>query len=329
MKAFTNANPKTVAQALTLIRDAKTAGRTVAIAGGGSDMLGMMKERLTTPDVLVRLKAIGGLDQVKEDKSGLTIGGQITLDALVRHDLIQRNYRVLAEAAQDVATPQIRNVATLAGNVCQRPWCWYFRNGFKRFKAGGNTCYSANGENEFHAIFGGGPSYIVHPSDTAPALVALDATFTIAGPSGKRLVKAADFFTLPTVNAARENVLADGEILESVKIPSAHAPLRSAYRKVMDREAWTHAVVSVAAVVDRDGDHRVRRARIVLGGVAPIPWRVPEVEQWLEGKTITPELAAEAGERAVAGARPLAKNGYKVPLTRNLVARTIVELGHV
>ncbi len=163
MKAFTNANPKTVAQALTLIRDAKTAGRTVAIAGGGSDMLGMMKERLTTPDVLVRLKAIGGLDQVKEDKSGLTIGGQITLDALVRHDLIQRNYRVLAEAAQDVATPQIRNVATLAGNVCQRPWCWYFRNGFKCFKAGGNTCYSANGENEFHAIFGGGPSYIVHP----------------------------------------------------------------------------------------------------------------------------------------------------------------------
>jgi xanthine dehydrogenase YagS FAD-binding subunit len=325
MKTFTHASPKTVADALTVIGDAKSANRTVAIAGGGSDMLGMMKERLVTPDVLVRLKGIGGLDQVKTEKDGVTIGGQITLDSLSRHDLVRKNYRVLAEAAQDVATPQIRNVATLAGNVCQRPWCWYYRNGFKCFKAGGNTCYSANGENEFHAIFGGGPSYIVHPSDTAPALIALDATFTLAGPSGRRVVKAGDFFALPTVNASRENVLAEGEILESIQLPAARASVRSTYHKVMDREAWTHAVVSAAVVLDMNGSV-CRNARVVLGGVAPVPWRLPEVERMLVGQRITPRLAAQAGERAIVGARPLAKNGYKVPLTRGIVARTIETL---
>ena len=326
MKAFTNANPKSVAQALTFIRDARAAGRTVAIAGGGSDLVGMVKERLAAPDVLVRLKVIDGLDQVKAEKDGVMIGGQTTLDAISRHDLLRQKYAVLAEAAQDVATPQIRNVATIAGNVCQRPWCWYYRNGFKCFKAGGNTCYSANGENEFHAIFGGGPSYIVHPSDTAAALVALDATFTIAGASGRRFVKAAEFFTLPTVNASRENVLADGEILESMTLPGRPGA-RSAYHKVMDREAWTHAVVSSAVVLDMNGAV-CRSARVVLGGVAPIPWRLPEVEKMLAGQRITSELAAKAGEAAVSSARPLAKNGYKVPLTRNLVARAIQDVAH-
>jgi xanthine dehydrogenase YagS FAD-binding subunit len=325
MKAFTHASPKSVAQALTFIRDAKAANRTVAVAGGGSDLLGMMKERLVAPDVLVRLKSITGLDQVKPANDGLTIGGQITLDALSRHEVIQRQYRVLAEAAQDVATPQIRNVATLAGNVCQRPWCWYYRNGFKCFKAGGNTCYSANGENEFHAIFGGGPSYIVHPSDTAPALVALEATFTLNGPSGRRTVKAADFFTLPTANAARENVLGEGELLESIALPQARAGVRSTYHKIMDREAWTHAVVSAAVVMEMNGDV-CRNARVVLGGVAPIPWRLRDVEGMLAGQRITPQLAASAGEAAVRGARPLAKNGYKVMLTRNMVARTLEQL---
>lgn len=323
MKAFTNANPKTVAEALTIIRDAKAANRSAAITGGGSDMLGMMKERLVTPDVVVHLKTIAGLDQIKPaPNGGVAIGGQMTLATLAANPAIRERYTVLSEAADGVATPQIRNVATLAGNLTQRPWCWYYRNGFKCFKAGGNTCYSANGENEFHAIFGGGPSYIVHPSDTAAALVALDATFTIAGASGRRLVKAADFFTLPTANAARENVLADDEILESIALPAAVKQRRSTYHKVMDREAWTHAVVSAAVVLDMDKDV-CRSARIVLGGVAPIPWRLPEVEKMLAGQRLTPALAAQAGEHAVSGARPLAKNGYKVPLTRNLVARTI------
>jgi xanthine dehydrogenase YagS FAD-binding subunit len=262
---------------------------------------------------------------VKQAKDGVTIGGLVTLDALSAHPLIRRQYTVLAEAAEGVATPQIRNVATLAGNVNQRPWCWYYRNGFRCLKNGGTTCYSINGENEFHAIFGGGPSYIVHPSDTAPALVALDATFRIVGADGERRVPAAEFFTLPTVDPARENVLKDGEVLAEIVLPPRAASTRSTYYKILDREAWTHAVVSAAVVLDLNKDV-VRTARVVLGGVAPIPWRLPEVEKMLAGQRITPELAAQAGAAAVAGARPLAKNGYKVPLTRNMVKRTLETL---
>jgi xanthine dehydrogenase YagS FAD-binding subunit len=182
------------------------------------------------------------------------------------------------------------------------------------------------GENEFHAIFGGGPSYIVHPSDIAPALVALEATFRIAGPSGDRLVPAGEFFTLPTIDSSRENVLTEGEILAEVVLPRrGAASIRSTYHKILDREAWTHAVVSAAVVMDMD-QGICRRARIVLGGVAPIPWRLPEVERMLTGQRVTPDLAARAGDAAVSGARPLAKNGYKVPMVRAMVARTIAGL---
>ena len=325
MKAFTNANPRDLAHAVTLIRQGRDSHRSVAVAGGGSDLLGMMKDRLVTPDVVVHLKAVKNLDQVKQTREGVTIGGLITLDALSAHPLIRKQYAVLAEAAEGVATPQIRNVATLAGNVNQRPWCWYYRNGFTCLKNGGTTCYSVTGENEFHAIFGGGPSYIVHPSDTAPALVALDATFRIVGPDGERRVPAAEFFTLPTVDPARETVLKDGEVLAEIVVPARAASSRSTYHKILDREAWTHAVVSAAMVLDMNRNV-VRSARVVLGGVAPIPWRLPEVEKMLAGQKITPELAAKAGEAAVAGARPLAKNGYKVPLTRNMVKRTLETL---
>jgi len=323
MKAFTNANPRDLTHAVTLIRDARQANRTVAIAGGGSDLLGMMKDRLVAPDVLVSLKSIKGLDQVKPAPGGgVTIGGLITLDALSRVAAVRERYAVLAEAAEGVATPQIRNAATLAGNICQRPWCWYYRNGFNCLKNGGATCYSISGENQFHAIFGGGPSYIVHPSDTAPALVALDATFRIAGPAGERDVPAGEFFALPTADASRENVLKDGEVLASITLPPARKLARSTYHKILDREAWTHAVVSAAVMLDIEKGV-CQRARVVLGGVAPIPWRLPEVEKMLTGQRLTPELAARAGEAAVSGARPLAKNGYKVPMVRAMVTRTL------
>jgi xanthine dehydrogenase YagS FAD-binding subunit len=328
MKAFASAIPKDLTDAIGLAQRARTAGQTAAFAGGGSDMLGMMKDRLATPDVLVYLKAIKGLDTVTPASSSVTdtsIGGLITLDALAENEIVRRQYAVLAEAAETVATPQIRNVATLAGNICQRPWCWYYRNGFNCLKNGGTTCFSAAGENEFHAIFGGGPSYIVHPSDTAPALVALDASFRLVGAAGERMVAAADFFTLPKDNPARENVLADDEVLASVAIPRGTAGTRSRYVKVMDREAWTHAIVSAAAVLQFDGD-LCRRARLVLGGVAPIPWRLPEVEQMLTGQRITPALAKDASYAAVAGARPLSKNGYKVAMTRAMVRRLIESL---
>lgn len=325
MKSFTNANPRDLPRAVKLVEQAQAAGRRAAVAGGGSDLLGMIKENLAAPDVLVHLKGVKGLDQVASDSGGARIGGQITLDALSGHPMIRSRYAVLAEAAETVATPQIRNAATLAGNVCQRPWCWYYRNGFPCFKAGGNQCFSATGENQFHAIFGGGPSFIVHPSDTAVALVALDAQFRIAGPSGERTVPAAEFFVLPKQNAARENSLADSELLASVQLPAARPGTRSTYHKVMDREAWTHAVVSAAIVLEMDQDV-CRSARIVLGGVAPIPWRVPEAERLLAGQRVTPELAAHVGEAALAGATPLRKNAYKVLLTKAVVRRTLLEL---
>jgi xanthine dehydrogenase YagS FAD-binding subunit len=325
MKALINQNPRDLRQAVTMAEQARANGRQAMIAGGGSDLLGMVKERIVSPDVLIHLRAIKGLDEVTPAAASVNIGGQITLDALSRHPMILRDYAVLAEAAGSVATPQIRNAGTLAGNVCQRPWCWYFRNGFPCFKAGGKTCFSVNGENQFHAIFGGGPSFIVHPSDTASALVALDAKFRIVGPKGERSVPASGFFVLPMQNASRENSLADDEILASIDIPAVRPGTRSTYHKVLDREAWTHAVVSAAVVLEMDKD-LCRSARVVLGGVAPIPWRVPAAEHILAGQRVTPELAAKAAETALAGATPLAKNAYKVPLTREIVQRTVLSV---
>ena len=325
MKAFTNVNPRDLPHALALVQQTHKDGRAASLVGGGSDVLGMIKERLVAPDVLVNLKAIKGLDQIASARGGVTIGSLITLDALSRDPLIRRQYAVLAEAAESVATPQIRNVATLGGNVCQRPWCWYFRNGFPCLKNGGTTCFSVAGENQFHAIFGGGPSYIVHPSDTAPALVALDAKFRVMGPAGDRLVPAAEFFILPRQDPARENMLAPDQVLMSIQLPVMKKGVRSTYHKVLDREAWTHAVISAAIVADMDNDI-CRSARIVLGGVAPIPWRLPDVERLLIGQRVTAALAAKAGDLAIEGARPLAKNGYKVPLTRAVVRRTLLSL---
>jgi xanthine dehydrogenase YagS FAD-binding subunit len=325
VKTFANKNPQTLEQAISFVQQARKDGQTASVVGGGSDLLGMVKEFIVKPDVLVNLKTIKGLDQVAPTSSGLNIGGLITLDTLAKHPLIRKQYTVLAEAAETVATPQIRNVGTLAGNVCQRPWCWYFRNGFPCLKNGGDKCFSVVGDNRFHAIFGGGPSYIVHPSDTAPALVALEAKFRIVGPSGERVVPGADFFVLPQQEVTKENVLADDEVLAGVQLSPAHPGRRSTYNKVLDREAWTHAIVSAAVVLDMDKEI-CQRARLVLGGVAPIPWRLPNVERLLTGQRITPELAAKAGEAAIVGAQKLSKNAYKLPMTKALVRRTVLAL---
>ena len=325
MKDFANANARDLKHAVTLADQARRAGRAASFAGGGSDLLGLAKERLIAPDVLINLKTIKGLDRVTKAAGGIDIGGLITLDTLSHHPMVRQEYGVLAEAAGSVATPQIRNVGTLAGNVCQRPWCWYLRNGYPCYKNGGDKCFARGGENQYHAIFGKGPSYIVHPSDTAPALVALDASFRIVGPAGERLVPAREFFVLPGVDPARENVLTGEEVLAEIVLPAASPSQRSTYQKELDREAWTHALVSVAATLDMDGGV-CRRARIVLGGVAPIPWDRPRVARLLEGQRITPELAAKAADAAVEDATPLSLNRYKVPLTRALVRRTLVAL---
>jgi xanthine dehydrogenase YagS FAD-binding subunit len=325
MKAFSNVNAKDFKDAAGLLKLHESQGRKAVVVGGGSDLLGLVKERLIEPDVLVNLRHVRNMDGITEKGGEVAIGGLVTLDTLSHHPLIRDKYRVLAEAAGSVATPQIRNVGTLAGNINQRPWCWYYRNGFPCFKNGGKTCFSVTGENDFHAIFGGGPSYIVHPSDTAPALVALGAKFRLVGPSSERMVAAEDFFTGPRVNVEKENVLEKEEVLAEIHLPAAARNTRSTYHKELDREAWTHAVVSIALVLEMD-KQTCRSARVVLGGVAPIPWRLKKVEAMLAGQQIHEELAAKAAEAALEGAQPLAKNKYKVPLTKAIIRRNLVAL---
>jgi len=325
VKSFANVNPKDLGQAVATLQEARQAGKKAAIVGGGSDLLGMIKEGLAAPDLLVDLKNLKELEGIESHSEGVRIGGLTTLDAIIRHPLIRSDYTALSEGAAVVATPQIRNVGTLAGNLCQRPWCWYLRQGFPCFKNGGNMCYSAVGENQFNAILGGGPSFIVHPSDTAPALVALEAGFRIVGPGGERVVPASEFFALPSRDVARENVLEADEVLVEVQLPAAVQERKSTYVKIMDREAWTHAMVSVAIVLDIS-QGVCSRASIVLGGVAPIPWQVPNAARMLVGQRVTEDLADRVGQAAVAGARPLAKNEYKVPMTRALVKRTLISL---
>jgi xanthine dehydrogenase YagS FAD-binding subunit len=325
VKSFTNVNPKSRQEVMALLKKAVEEQQTASLAGGGSDLLGMIKDDLVAPDVVVNLKDLEDLREIEPHSQGVRIGGLVTLQELSQHPLIRSQYTVLAEAAGTVATPQIRNVGTLAGNICQRPWCWYFRQGFPCFKHGGDRCYSVVGQNQLHAIFGGGPSFIVHPSDTAPALMALEAMFRIAGPDGERVVPASDFFVLPREEVSRENILGPDEVLIEIELPPARQNVESTYVKIMDREAWTHAVLSVAAVLEID-QGVCRMARIVLGAVAPIPWHLPHVERMLVGQRITTELAGNAGQVAVSQAQPLAKNGYKVPLTEALVRRTLLSL---
>lgn len=326
MRALTNINARSITDAVAAAREAAATGRAFAFSGGGTDLLQQIKDGTDKADVIINLRTVRDACAVSVSTTETLIGGLITLTDLAGHAaLSDPSWAVLREAAASVGTPQIRNVGTLAGNIAQRPWCWYYRNGFDCFKAGGNQCFSVNGENQQHAIFGGGPSFIVHPSDLAPALVALHAAFEVTGPAGQRRLTAADFFVLPRQNPARENALAATELLTGVCIPTPAAGVVSAYLKVTDREAWTHAEVSVAAVLHVDGD-RIRTASVVLGGVAPIPWRLTDVEHFLSGKSLTAAVAGQAGALAIANAQPLAKNGHKLPMTSAAVERALMRL---
>lgn len=325
MKSFRNYNASSLQDAAQRAQRARAGGELIAFSGGGTDLLQQMKEGTVNADLLINLRQVSGADQIISSADGLHIGALTHLSSIAAEPLLGNGYRVLAEAAAQVGSPQIRNVGTLGGNISQRPWCWYYRNGFPCFKAGGQQCFSVTGENQLHAIFGGGPSYIVHPSDLAPALLALDAEVEIAGPQGNRRLAIAEFFSLPTVNPARENVMQDDELVAAVHIPAAAQTSRSRYHKIMDRATWTHAVVSAAVALQMDAG-RCTSARIVLGGVAPVPWRVPQAEALLIGQELTPELARQTGEKAVDGAQPLARNAYKVPLAAAVVERTLMEL---
>ena len=297
----------------------------VAVIAGGTDLLGEMKDNLASPARLVSIRHLAELQGVRASGNGLRIGAATLLADIVEHPMVQERTPLLAMAAGKIGTPQIRNMGTIGGNLCQRPRCWYYRNNFPCYKHGGNTCFSAAGENDYHAILQGGPSFIVHPSDAAPALVALGATARISSGSRERTVPMDKFFVTPREDVRRENVLLPNEILTAIDIPNAPAGSKAIYIKEMVREVWDFALCSVAAMVTvKDGI--VTDARIVLGGVAPVPYRAAKAEAVLTGKPLNEASAAAAGVAAVDGARPLAKNAYKVPLTQAVVKRALLSL---
>jgi xanthine dehydrogenase YagS FAD-binding subunit len=325
MKALTNINARSLADAVAAAGAAVARGQAFAFAGGGTDLIQQIKDGINQADVVINLRTVREARAVVVSPTETLIGGLITLSELAEHAALTGPWAVLREAAASVGTPQIRNAATLAGNITQRPWCWYYRNGFPCFKAGGSHCFSEHGEHQQHAIFGGGPSFSVHPSDLAPALVALGATFEILGPDGPRHLTAAELFVLPSQNPARENTLGATDLLTSVRIPTPAVETISTYLKITDRAAWTHAEVSVAVVLQVEGT-RIQTASVVLGGVAPMPWRLPEVEQWLRGQALSAHVAGQAGALAIVHAQPLAKNGHKVPMTSAAVERALLRL---
>jgi len=333
MKAFEWTNPATVQEAVKLLAisragDIDEAPRPIA---GGQDLLTTMKDYTSRPARLVNLKHIRGLNNITLNARGLTIGALVTLTELEEHAGVRKSFPGLAEAAHSIATPQIRNLGTVGGNLCQRPRCWYFRlEEVNCLKKGGSECYAASGENKYNAIIGGGPSYIVHPSDLAPMLVAMGASVTVVGSSGKRLIPLDKFFTLPSEGSIRrENVLKNEEIITEIFVPASPLAARSTYLKFKERESLDFALASAAVAVRLAPNQTVREARIVLGGVAPVPWRVPNAEKYLVGKNLNSEVLAEAAKIALADAKPLEKNAYKVPLAQTLVRRALAKAGGV
>jgi xanthine dehydrogenase YagS FAD-binding subunit len=296
------------------------------VHAGGTDLLGCLHDGVFGASRIVSLSDLGDLHGIERTADrGLRIGATTTVAEVAASDLVRAHFPGLAQAASDVASPQLRNQGTLGGNLCQRPRCWYFRGDFHCAKKGGDLCYAVDGENRYHAILGGGPCFIVHPSDTAPMLVALDAAARIKGPRGDRWVGLEEFFVLPRTALERENVLEQGEIVTEVLLPAARTGLRSSYRKVRERGAWDFALVSVAlAVVLESG--QVADARVVFGGVAPIPWRSEATEAAIRGRRIDATVAARAAEAAVQDAEPLKQNAYKVPLLQGAVEESLLGL---
>jgi xanthine dehydrogenase YagS FAD-binding subunit len=283
-----------------------------------------MKDRVVTPDYVINLKTISGLNYVREERGGFRIGALATLAELEEHDAVKEKLLILSEAAGEAASPQIRNAGTIAGNLCQRPFCWYFRSSnFNCLRKGGEVCYTVTGDSRFHAILGGGPSYIVHPSDTAPALVALNAQVKIAGPTGEKTIPLEKFFVLPSVDFKRENILKPDEIVTEIYVPYPKYGSKGFYHKVRERLAWDHAIVSVATVIE-SSNGVVREARVVLGGVAPIPWRASKAEEFLRSKKIDEQTAQQASEIALEGAKPLKDNVYKVGMSKSLIQRALL-----
>jgi xanthine dehydrogenase YagS FAD-binding subunit len=317
------ARPTTLNEALRLLADG------ARLHAGGSDLLGCLRDGILDAPTIVSLSEVDELRGIAASRDGgLRIGAMTTLAEIAGHPQIGARFTALTDAAEAVGSPQLRNQGTLAGNLCQKPRCWYYRGGFDCLRHGGDTCFAFDGENELHCIFGGEGCHYVHPSDTAPALAVLGATAAIVGPRGTRGVTVEELFVPPGTDVLRETVVGHDEILASISIPPTPSGFRSSYRKVRARGAWDFALVAVALGLELEG-RTVRTARVVLGGVAPVPWRSIAAEQALAGAALDPSAIARAAEAAVVGAEPLEHNGYKVPLLAGLVTEQLEGLSRL
>jgi xanthine dehydrogenase YagS FAD-binding subunit len=321
MNAFEWTEASSVDQAV-----AQLTSKGVVLKAGGVDLLDMMKDHLLEPTRLVNIRNIPGLDKIQfDEKIGAKIGPLVTLAQIESDPTIQKYYSALAEGCGAAATPQIRNMATVGGNLVQRPRCWYFRNETIHCKKkGGDICYAQHGENQYHAIFDNDPCAIVHPSSAGTPLVAYGATLELTSSKGKREILAEDFFKLPEVDVHRENVLEPGEMITEIRIPAPAPGTRSAYWKQGEKESQDWPIAEVIVVLEPDGD-RVKRASIVLGAASPVPHRAKQAESVVQGKKIDEALAREAAKAAMANAEPLADNGYKVSLFEVLIRRTLLQ----
>ncbi len=318
---FAYVRPRSLREAVDL-----AASPEARIHAGGTDLLGCLRDGVFGAGRVVSLSGLKELRGISERADGsLRIGALTTLSEIASHSRLAERFTALGQGAEAAASPQLRNQGTLGGNLCQRPRCWYFRGDFHCTRKGGGTCYAVQGENELHAIFGGSGCFIVHPSDTAAPLLALEARVRLVGPAGERTLGVEEFFVLPQQDMRRENVLAAGEILAEVVLPPPASGTRSVYRKVRARGSWDFALAGVALAVQTSAGV-VNRARLVLSGVAPKPWRVQQAEAALLGRPLTPETARAAAAAAVIGAEPLEQNGYKVDLVRGLVEATLLAM---
>jgi xanthine dehydrogenase YagS FAD-binding subunit len=318
LKAFAYVNATNEKEALAALSKAER-GRMLPMAGG-MDLLGLMKDYIVSPE---RVVSIRNLDQsISSADGGMRIGAATRIADLAEHAQARRLYPALITAAEHVGTPQIRNAGTVGGNIMQRPRCWYFRNEeFHCLKKGGSRCFAVEGENQYHAIFGDGPCHIVHPSSLAVPVIAYGGRFRVAGPDGAREIDAGQFFQMPNQNLYGESVLQPGEIITHLLLPAPGE--RSATYEVRFKQShdWPLAAASVNLVMS---GLTVKSARVVMGAVAPVPWRVPAAERVLAGKAITEAIAAEAANAAVAGARPMTGNAYKIQIAKTAVKRAIL-----
>jgi len=326
MRNFEYLQPKTIEEASVMLAKQNGAGLPYA---GGTDALGLMKDNIIAPEQVVNLKRLPGMTTKKyTPKEGLRLGALVTVADLAADQTIAEAYPVLSEAANEVASPQLRNVGTVGGNICQRPRCWYFRSEeFDCLRKGGDLCYAADGQNKYHCIVGGGPCYIVHPSDLAVALLTLNASVNIFNGKDTRVIPLSKFFVLPETDYTIENILKPGEIITEIIVPDLPKGTKSGYLKMKERDVWDFAVVSVGAVLPPAGtkatDQMLGEKRIALGGIAPIPWLAENFNKQLNVTKLSLDNIDKLISEMLTDATPLAKNGYKVPLAQNLTRQIL------